>query len=106
MGKSDTLSRRPDHGTGSVDNSNIVLLKPELFAIRALEGLSVEGEEKDVLKEIRMKVKEGLVEDSVVVMVKGLWKSKSRTVLGAEWNLRGGLMYYRDRIYVPSDLDL
>ena len=44
MGKPDALSRRADHGTGASDNSDIVLLAPKLFAVRALEGLEVAGE--------------------------------------------------------------
>jgi hypothetical protein len=106
MGKSDALSRRPDHGSGSEDNSNIVLLDANLFAVRALEVVVAEGEEREMVREIRAKVKEGLVEDSVAAMVKGLKESKSRTVQGAEWNLREGLVLYRDRIYVPNDPDL
>jgi hypothetical protein len=39
MGKPDALSRCPDHGDGAKDNADIVLLKLELFAIRALEGV-------------------------------------------------------------------
>ena len=80
MGKCDALSRRPDHGSGSADNKNIVLLDADLFAIRVLEGLSVEGEEKEVLKEVREKVHGGLMEDSVAIMVKGLKDSKVRSV--------------------------
>ena len=106
MGKCDALSRRPDHGSGSADNENIVLLDADLFAIRALEGLSVEGEEKEVLKEVREKVRGGLMEDSVAIMVKGLKDSKARSAQGAEWNLRDGLVFFRDRIYVPKDLEL
>jgi len=53
MGKPDTLSRRPDHGKGASDNEDVVLLRPELLAIRALEGVQMEGPEKDILKEIR-----------------------------------------------------
>ena len=53
MGKSDALSRRADHGTGSADNDNIVLLRPELFAVRALEGIVLEGEEVQILRDIR-----------------------------------------------------
>ena len=53
MGKSDALSRRSDHGSGTEDNRDLTLLTPGLFAIRALEGLQVAGEEKDILKEIR-----------------------------------------------------
>ena len=52
MGKPDALSRRVDHGTGSDDNSNITLLTPGLFAVCALEGLEVVGEERDILRDI------------------------------------------------------
>jgi transposase InsO family protein len=106
MGKSDALSRRPDHGSGSQDNSNVVLLNADLFAVRAMEAVAVEGEEREVLRDIRAKVKEGCMDDSVALMVKGLKDSKSRTVKGAEWNLREGLVYFRDRIYVPRDEEL
>jgi len=33
MGKPDTLSRRPDHGKGTSDNKDIVLLRLELIAV-------------------------------------------------------------------------
>jgi len=49
MGKPDALSRRPDHGKGTSDNEDVVLLRPELLAIRALEGIQSEGPEKDIL---------------------------------------------------------
>ena len=53
MGKSDALSWRSDHGSSMEDNQDLTLLTLGLFAIRALEGLQVVGEEKDILKEIR-----------------------------------------------------
>jgi len=53
MGKMDTLSRRSDHGTGSKDNDNMVLLTPNFFAVRALEGLEAAVEERGILKDIR-----------------------------------------------------
>ena len=68
MGKSDVLSRRSDHGSGAEDNQNLTLLTPGLFSIRALEGLQVTGEEKDILKEIRKGMEE---EDQEEVVVKG-----------------------------------
>jgi hypothetical protein len=49
MGKSDVLSRWPDHGSGSEDNSNIVLLDANLFAVRALEVVVAEGEEREMV---------------------------------------------------------
>jgi hypothetical protein len=106
MGKSNALSRWPDHRSGSEDNSNSVLLDANLFAVRALEVVVAEGEEREMVQEIRVKVKEGLVEDSVAAMVKGLKESKSRTVQGSEWNLHKGLVLYHDCIYVPNDPDL
>jgi len=45
MGKPDALSRRPDHGKGTSDNEDVVLLRPELIAVQALEGLHLEGPE-------------------------------------------------------------
>ena len=39
MGKPDALSRRLDHSKGTSDNEDVILLRPELFAIRALEGI-------------------------------------------------------------------
>ena len=53
MGKSDALSQRSDHGSGSKDNQNLTLLTLSLFAVRDLEGLQMVREEKDILKEIR-----------------------------------------------------
>ena len=54
MGKSEALSQRSDHGIGTGDNQNLTLLTPDLFAIRALEGLQVAREEKEILKEIQL----------------------------------------------------
>lgn len=44
-GKSDALSQRADHGSGSEDNSNMVLLQPNLFVVWAMEGVTLVGEE-------------------------------------------------------------
>jgi len=49
MGQPDALSRRADHGSGAEDNRDITLLTPNFFAVRALEGVVVEGEERDLL---------------------------------------------------------
>ena len=42
MGKTNALSWRSDHGSGTKDNSDMMLLRPELFIIRAIEGLTAE----------------------------------------------------------------
>ena len=41
MGMTDALSWRLDHASGAGDNNNLMLLPLELFAVRALEGLTV-----------------------------------------------------------------
>ena len=80
MGKSDALSWRSDHGSGMEDNRDLTLLTPGLFAIRALEGLQVVGEEKDILKEIRCGMDVEDQEEVVVKAVKELKKSPARSV--------------------------
>ena len=65
MGKTDALSRRSDHGTGSEDNDNMVLLTPSFFAVRALEGLEAAGEERGILKDIRRGTRDGEKEEPV-----------------------------------------
>src|SRR5277367_19386 len=70
MGKPDALSRRPDHGSGSKDNEDVVLLTPDLFAVRALEGVELVGEEGDILKDIRREAEDGEKEGAVAKAVK------------------------------------
>jgi len=52
MGKLDALSRRANHRNGASDNENIVLLRPELLAVRALEGVELTGIEQKILSDI------------------------------------------------------
>ncbi|GLB41978.1 putative retrotransposable element tf2 155 kda protein type 1-like [Lyophyllum shimeji] len=88
MGKPDALSRRPDHGDGSADNADIVLLKPEFFAVRALQGLIAAGEEDKILRDIRRGNREGAQEDVVAKAATALKSARSgvRSVRSAEWS--------------------
>jgi len=52
MGKPDALSRRADHGNGASDNENVVLVRPEFLAVRALEGVELTGVEQKILSDI------------------------------------------------------
>ena len=49
MGKSDALSRRADHGNGAEDNRDITLLTPNFFAVRAVEGVKLMGQDQELL---------------------------------------------------------
>ena len=102
MGKPDALSQRSDHGSGTDDNQNLTLLTPNLFAIRALEGLQAVGEEKDILKEIRCGMESEDQEEVVITVVKELKKSPAKSVRSSEWSLESGLLYYRSKVYVPG----
>jgi len=106
MGKPDALSRRPDHGSGDGDNRNMVLLKPEHFAIRAIEGVQIQGEERDFLKEIRKGNREGSQEEAVVKAVQEMRKAGERSLRGSEWSEEDDLLFFRGKIYVPNTPEL
>jgi hypothetical protein len=95
MGKPNALSQQSDHGDGKQDSENIVLLKPELFMIRALEGLTIKGEKKDIVREIQ-KNKEGEVEMQVTAAVKELKRGNQRSMRGEEWKEQNGLILFQD----------
>jgi len=65
MGKPDALLQRPDHGKGASDNEDVVLLRLELIAVQALEGLHLEGPERDMLREIHQGNQKGDQEEPV-----------------------------------------
>jgi len=106
MGKPDTLSRRPDHGKGTSDNENVVLLRPELIVVRALEGLHLEGPERDMLREIRQGNQKGDQEEPIAKAVRELRQTSSKTVHSVEWSKDDGVLQFRGKIYVPRNSDL
>jgi len=106
MGKSDALSRRADHGDGSEDNRDLTLLTPNLFAVRALEGLEVVGQERDLLRLIRRETKGEELEDTVKQAVKALKSTSARSIRSSEWTEADGVLYFRGKIYVPPTADI
>jgi len=106
MGKPDTLSWRPDHGKGTSDNENVVLLRPELLAVRALEGVQLEGPERDILREIRQGNQKGDQEEPVAKAARELRQASSKMVCSVEWLEDKGVLQFRGKIYVPRNTDL
>ena len=106
MGKPDALSRRADHGSGAGDNRDITLLTPNFFAVRALEGVEVEGEERDLLRLIRRETKEAELEDAVAQAAKVLKSSAARSIRSSEWSEVDGILHFRGKIYVPPSADI
>ena len=102
MGKLDALSQRADHGTGMEDNQNLTLLTPNLFAVQALEGLEVSGEEKDLLRQIRHKMESESHEEVMIKAIKELKKSPVKSVISSKWSMENRLLRYRGKVYVPK----
>jgi hypothetical protein len=108
MGRPDALSRRPDHGGSSEDNRDVTLLRPELFHVRAMEGVVVSGPEVPILRDIRNALsREADLEDPVARAAREVLKVRgTRSTRSSEWHVEGGLLYFRGKIVVPRDSDL
>src|SRR3979490_483270 len=108
MGKPDALSRRADHGSGQADNSDIILLTPELFQVHALSAINTVGEECSILRDIRRTLTVGELDEVVVKATSELKQDKSRKPThSAEWlETADGLLLFRGKIYVPRGQDL
>jgi len=106
MGKSDTLSRRADHGSGSDDNWDITLLTQNFFAVRATEGLEVTGKERDLLRLIRRETKSEELEDTVKQAIKALRSTSAHTIHSSKWSEVDGVLYFHGKIYVLPTADI
>ena len=86
MGKLDTLSRRADHGNGASDNENIVLLRLEFLAVRALEGVELTGIEQKILSDICKRNRNGDQEEPIAKAARELQNSANGMVYSSEWS--------------------
>jgi hypothetical protein len=96
MGKCNALSCHADHSPGTDDNHNITFLRPKFFAARALEGMTVEGAERDILQEIRKGVRDRRGEDTVVLAMKEFDESNGKMLRSSEWEKEDGLWRFCD----------
>ena len=80
----------------------MVLLTPNFFAVRALEGLQMVSEERDISKEIQHEMETRNKEEVVIKVIKELMKSLTKSVKSAEWLLENGILYHQGKIYVPD----
>jgi hypothetical protein len=103
MLRADPLSRRPDHEEGvNSDNSNQTLLKPEFFAIKALQTSHLaQVNDAKLLENIRS----ALEKDTITHHYKQLLNKGPREFGKSlqEWNFENGLLLHRGKVYVPKD---
>src|SRR5258705_6642456 len=53
MGRPDALSRQADHPKGADDNADCTLLTPEVFKLREMEAVTLEGKEATFMERIQ-----------------------------------------------------
>src|SRR5258707_8407913 len=94
MGRPDALSRRADHPRGAEDNADCTLLTLEVFELRAMEAVTLEGEEAAFMEQIRQSDQ---YDDPVV---KALDVGELRS---DEWTCTEGVVLYQARVYTPDD---
>src|SRR5260221_10328597 len=97
MGRPDALSRRADHLRGAEDNADCTLLTLEVFELRAMEAVMLEGEEAIFMEWIRQSDQ---YNDPVVKALKALDMGELRS---DEWMRAEGVVLYRGRVYIPDD---
>ena len=99
------MFRQADYEMGTdLNNTNQVLLKPEFFAINALEATH----ETPINDEIILKeIKAALLSDKVTKDYKTLLKSSPREFGKSlqDWNYRNGLLLYRGKVYIPHSME-
>jgi len=84
MGKPDALSRRADHRNGASSNEDVVLLRLEFLAVRALEGVELTGVEQKILSDIRRGNWNGDQEEPIAKAAQELRRSANGTVHSSE----------------------
>jgi hypothetical protein len=78
------------------DNCDTTLLRPEFFAVHSLEGITVEGAEWDILKEVQKGIQDGKSEDALVLAMKELEKARGKSLRSSEWVKEEGLWRFHD----------
>src|SRR5260221_14450350 len=96
MGRPDALSRQADHPRGAEDNMDCTLLTPEVFKLRAMEAVTLEGEEAVFMERIRQSDQ---YNDPVVKALKALDVGELHS---NEWMCTEEVVLYRGRVYVPD----
>lgn len=94
MIQSDALSRRPDYGEVEIEET---ILLPESMFLRNIDI--------DLKDKIALATAEDPLAKDAIQAIKESGIPPLRTLL-AEWKLKEGLVYFKDKVYIPENLDL
>jgi len=100
MGRPDALLRQVDHLRGAVDNMDFTLLTPEVFKLRVMEAITLEGKEAAFMEWIQWSTQ---YDNPVVKALKALDAGELHS---SEWMHTEGVVLYRGRVYVPDNPQL
>jgi len=90
-----------------LDNEvNTYSMPPGFFAVRALEGVQVEGQERELLKLIRRETRDAQLEDAVSKAAKALKTTSAKSICSSKWTEIDGILHFRGKIYVPPTSDI
>src|SRR5258708_9719038 len=79
---------------------DFTLLTPEVFELRAMEAITLEGEEAIFMEQIRQSTQ---FDDPVVKALKALDVGELHS---DEWMRAEGIVLYRGKVYIPDDPQL
>ena len=101
IGKADSLSRRSDWEIGvERDNKNKTLVKPKWLEVRKTEKVEIIIEGVDLFKKVKWsKVKD----NEVVKTVEEMKQAGVKMLREKEWREVDGIMYKKEKVYVPKD---
>ena len=99
MGKADSLSRHPDHASGRNDNEGVTMLPTHLFSRTTT---LVTNEWTDRIKNCTD------LDDTVTTALTTLLAANYNLAKHdlKDWEVIGGLVYWRQWAYVPRDAEL
>jgi len=100
MGRPDALSRQADHLRGVDNNADFTLLTLEVFELRAMEAIMLEGEEATFMEQIQWSTQ---YDDPMVKALKAL---DAGELCSNEWMHTEGVVLYRGRVYIPDNPQL
>jgi len=96
MIQSDALSRRPDHITNEIDNDDIIVLPDNIFI-------------KMIDLELQDEIKNETTKDDFFAKALQAMKENGPLPIRSsleEWKIEEGLLFFKDRCYIPPHEDL